>query len=130
MNVLGRIGVALAIVMAAYMLFNAVQAWADPHTFSVRLGLPLTSEEGVGWVRVYALRAAFIALLLAGLTFGRQWRALFLFSLTALVMPLGDAWLTYDAGAAASIYGRHIVVSGVVLVSALMLAQAAKSGGK
>lgn len=127
MNLAGRIGVALATAMAAYMIFNAVQAWASADAFAVRLGLPLASMEAEGWVRIYALRAAFIALLLAGLVLARQWRALFLFAVAALVMPLGDAWLTYNAGASGPTYVRHIVIAGVVGIMAVLLAQAAKS---
>jgi hypothetical protein len=127
MNGAGRAGVALAAIMSAYMMFNAVQAWTDPQAFAVRLGLPLTADAGAEWVRIYALRAAFIGLVLAGLTLARQWRALFLLAVAALIMPLGDAWLTYAAGAQASTYGRHLVIAAVIGVSALLLAQAAKT---
>jgi hypothetical protein len=129
MNIAGRIGVALAALMAAYMFFNAVQAWADPAALAARLGLPLAGSDGEAWVRIYALRAAFIALLLAGLTLARQWRALFLLAVAAIVMPLGDAWLTYASGTPAATYGRHLVIAAVIAVSALLLAQAAKRGG-
>lgn len=129
MNLAGRLGVATAAAMAAYMLINATQAWTDPQAFSIRLGLPLTGgDDGAGWVRVYALRAAFIALLLAGLTLARQWRALFLVAIAALIMPLGDAWLTHNAGAAASVYGRHLAIAAFVALSAILLSQAARSG--
>jgi hypothetical protein len=124
MNVLGRIGVVLASLMAAYMLFNAYAAWTDPQAFALRSGLPASAPDAGGWVRIYALRAAFIGLLLAGLILARQWRALFLLAVAALIMPLGDAWLTHDAGSPA--YIRHLAIAGVVAISALLLAQAAK----
>lgn len=130
MNVLGRIGVALAAAMAAYMAFNAVQAWTDPFAFANRLGLLLVGGDSEAWVRIYALRAAFIALALAGLVLARQWRALFLFAVAALIMPLGDAWLTYASGAPAATYARHLAIAAVIGISALLLAQAAKPEGQ
>jgi Domain of unknown function (DUF4267) len=130
MNLWGRSGVALAVLMAGYMLHNTVQAWSGPVAFADRLGLPVVAAETEAWVRVYALRAAFIALLLGGLVFARQWRALFLFALAALIMPLGDAWLTFNAGAPAATYGRHIALIGVIALAAILLAQAAKAKGQ
>lgn len=127
MNLLGRVGIALAAAMAAYMAYNAFQAWTDPSAFAVRLGLPLQSSGSGGWVGVYALRAAFIALLLAGLTYARQWRALFLFTVAALIMPLGDAWLTYSSGAGPAVYGRHLMIAAIIALLAALLAQAART---
>jgi hypothetical protein len=116
--------------MAAYMLFNAIQAWTGPFAFADRLGLPITSAEGAGWVRVYALRAAFVALLLGGLILARQWRALFLLAVAALIMPLGDFWLTFNAGAPAATYSRHFALIGVIALAAILLAQAARPQGE
>jgi hypothetical protein len=127
MNVAGRLGVALVVLMAIYMAFNTFQAWGAPVAFADRLGLPITGAESEGWVRVYALRAAFIALLLGGLVLARQWRALSLFAFAALIMPLGDAWLTYNTGAPIAIFGRHIALIGVIALAAFLLSQAAKS---
>ena len=124
----GRLGVGMAAAMAAYMLFNAFAAWTDPFGFAQRLGLPAPTPEAFGWIGVYALRAAFIGLVLAALVLARQWRALFLLATAALIMPLGDAMLTYAAGSPA--YLRHIAIAGVVGLSALLLAQAANTGGK
>jgi predicted small integral membrane protein len=128
MNLAGRFGVALAAGMAVYMMYNAIQAWTDPQAFAMRLGLSAAAAEAEDWVRIYALRAAFIALLLAGLTLARLWRALFLLSVAALVMPLGDAWLTYSAGAPAGTFGRHLAVAAVVALSAILLNQADQTG--
>lgn len=125
MNFWGRAGVVMAVLMGAYMLFNAVSAWTDPLSFAQRLGLAAASPETEGWVRVYALRAAFIGLLLAGLALARQWRALFLLAVAALIMPLGDAWLTYNAGSPA--FARHLVIAAVVAASAALLSQAHRS---
>jgi hypothetical protein len=124
MNIFGRFGVGLAAAMAAYMLFNAFSAWTDPQGFATRLGLVVTSSDALGWVGIYALRAAFIGLLLGALVLARQWRALFLLAIAALVMPLGDALLTYAAGSPA--YLRHLAIAGIVALSALLLSRAVK----
>jgi hypothetical protein len=124
MSAMGRAGVVMAILMAGYMLFNAVTAWTDPQGFAARLGLAATSPDSFGWVGVYALRAAFIGLLLAALVLARQWRALFLVAVAALIMPMGDAVLTYSVGSPA--YVRHLVIAGIVGLSAALLSQAVK----
>jgi hypothetical protein len=113
--------------MAAYMMFNAAQAWIDPQAFASRLGLAAAASDSEAWVRIYALRAAFIALVLSGLALSRLWRAMFLLSVAALIMPLGDALLTFAAGAPVAVIGRHLMIAAVIAVSAALLAQAAKT---
>lgn len=130
MNIAGRIGVGIAALMSLYMLANTARAWGAPEAFSQTFGVIVTDPAGGVWVQVYALRAAFIALLLAGLIAGRAWRALFLLSVAAIIMPVGDAWLTYSAGAPPQIYGRHLAIAALLIVASLLLAQAAATVSK
>jgi hypothetical protein len=48
-------------------------------------------------------------------------------ALAALLMPLGDAWLTTSAGAGAAVVGRHLVIALFLLVASHFLSRAARA---
>jgi hypothetical protein len=106
---------------AALMLANALRAFISPEQFAAYLGLPLVNAADTGLVHVYALRALFIGVLAAALLLARQSRALSLFAVAAVVMPVGDAWLTFQARAPAATIGRHIGIALFLLTAAALL---------
>lgn len=130
MNLAGRIGVFIAALMCLYMFANAGRAWISPATFAQTFGAGVSNSSDAVWVQVYAIRAAFIGLLLAGLIVARAWRALFLLSIAAAIMPLGDAWLTYSAGAPPQVFGRHATIAVFLGIASILLAQAMVTGSK
>ena len=89
-----RVSTALIALMGVYMLVNTVRAFADPAGFAAYMGLPLTDPANHAFVQVYALRALFLGLCALALLFRRDTRALAVFALVAIVMPVGDALLT------------------------------------
>lgn len=103
------------------MAANAVRATIDASAFATYLGLPLADPADAGLLHIYALRALFISLLVGALLMARQRRALALLAATAVVMPLGDAYLTSTAGAAASTVGRHLAIAVFLMVTAFLL---------
>lgn len=115
------IGVWMAAAAALLMFVNAARAFGDPSAFSAYLGLPITDPAQSGFVLVYALRAAFIGLAVVLLLYARERRALGLFALAAVVMPVGDAWLTAAADAPAATIGRHVAIAAFLLVAAVLL---------
>ena len=72
-------------------------------------------------IYIYALRALFIALLVAALLVTKQRRALALLSACAVVMPVGDALLTSAAGAPTATVLRHTAIAIYLLVTAFAL---------
>jgi hypothetical protein len=70
---------------------------------------------------VYGLRALFLAVFAAVLIARQDWHAFKFYALAALVMPIGDAVLTSNAGAPLSIVGRHIAIAVYLCVTAFML---------
>ena len=58
------------------MAVNSVRAFNDPSAFATYLGLPLASPDDAALIHIYALRALFIALLVAALHMTRQRKAL------------------------------------------------------
>ncbi len=117
----------LAAAIAALQGVNAVRTVLDPQGFATYMGLPVDQPSAVGWVQVYGLRAGFIAVLTAVLLARGDFAALRLVALAALLMPLGDAWLTASAGAGVPIVGRHLAIALFLLVASHFLARAARA---
>jgi Domain of unknown function (DUF4267) len=111
------IGFWMALLLIASQLMNAARAFADPVAYSTYFGLPTVDASATGFVMVYGLRALFLAVFAAVLIVARQIRALSLMALAAVIMPIGDAILTAQAGAPISIIARHVVI-GLFLIAA------------
>jgi hypothetical protein len=117
----------LAALIAALQGVNAVRTAVDPQGFAAYMGLPVDQLSALGWVQVYGLRAGFIALLTAVLLARREFAALRWMALAALLMPLGDAWLALNAGAATPIIARHLAIALFLLVAAYFLERARRA---
>ena len=116
-----RVSTALIALMGVYMLVNTVRAFADPAGFAAYMGLPLTDPANHAFVQVYALRALFLGLCALALLFRRDTRALAVFALVAIVMPVGDALLTASYGAPITTIARHAATAIVLAVTAFLL---------
>jgi hypothetical protein len=102
------VGAWMAALIGVAQLINAISALADPMGFSVRPGLPVGEVADTGFVLIYALRTGFIAILVAALLWTRNYTALRVVSAVAIIMPMGDAYLTFHAGAPVATVGRHL----------------------
>lgn len=116
-----RVSTALIALMGVYMLANTVRAFADPAGFAAYMGLPLTDPANHAFVQVYALRALFLGLCALALLVRRDIRALAVFALVAIVMPVGDALLTASYGAPITTVARHAATAIVLAVTASLL---------
>lgn len=101
-------GVWIALLLGLAMMWNTWRAASAPEAFSAALGLPV-GPDGVWFVYVYALRAFSLGLIAFALVAARELRALGIFAICAIPMPLGDAILTAAAGAETATVGRHII---------------------
>lgn len=111
----------LALLMIVSQAVNALYAAIDPVGFSAYLGLPLADGVDPSWVRIYGLRTTFIALLGAWLLNTRQIRTLSTVALLAVVMPLGDLWLVWQADGPATKLARHALLTVFVLATWFLL---------
>lgn len=116
----------MAALMSGLQGLNAVRVAADPTGFATYMGVPIAAAQQAAWVQIYGLRAAFIALLVAALLARRDFAALRWTALAALVMPLGDAWIAFSAGAPPSITGRHLAIAVFLGIASVVLARAAR----
>jgi hypothetical protein len=115
------IGFWMAVPMAALQAVNAVRVVADPVGFSAYMGAPLEATADASWVMIYGLRTAFIALLVSILLVRRDLDALKWTAVAALILPLGDAWVAHEAGAAVLTVARHGAIAAFVLLTAVAL---------
>lgn len=125
-----RAGLWLAAPMALLQAVNVLRVFSDPQGFARYMGAPLIAAGDAAWVQIYALRAAFIALLVTLLLARRDATTLKWIALAALVMPLGDAWVAYGAGADAAIVGRHLATALYILVVYGVLAWGARGAAR
>jgi hypothetical protein len=120
-RIMRMIGVTLAVAIALLQATNAARAFLDPSGFATYLGLPLADARDAGLVAVYGLRALFIACFVAALLARSEFRALRLMALAAIVMPVGDAFLTHQAGAPFAIVARHGAIAIYLIATATIL---------
>lgn len=120
------LGFWLAVAMSAQQAVNAVRTFVDPEGFANYMGVPITAAEQAAWVQIYGLRAAFVAIMTAVLLARKDLRALRWVALAAIVMPLGDASIASNAGAPASIIGRHLAIAALLLVASHFLLRASR----
>lgn len=114
------IGVWMAVFLVAYMLFNAIRAVQNPTAFATNYGVTPAPGNNA-FVLVYAIRALFLGLFGAALVLRRNFGALALFALVAVVMPLGDATLVGIAGGPTTTVIRHLLTAVFLLATWFLL---------
>lgn len=120
----------MAVAGGALMIVNAARAFNDPVAFATYLGLPLAAPQDAVLIHVYGLRALFIGIVVIGLLIARQRLALAVVAAAAVIMPVGDALLTHEAGAAMPTVLRHVGIAAFLAVAAVALAWPLQSASK
>ncbi|MEL6363111.1 MAG: DUF4267 domain-containing protein [Pseudomonadota bacterium] len=126
-HILKTVGFWIAALMGVLQALNAVRAFAAPVTFADYMGLPLEHTSDVGFVYVYGLRAAFIAILVVLFLGLRRFDALAWTAVAALIMPVGDLLLAHNAGAPLATVSRHAAIAVYVLAAFFVLRRTAAS---
>jgi hypothetical protein len=119
----------LAVPLAVLQAINVGRALSDPSGFADYFGAPVSDSGAIAWVQVYALRTAFITGLVSVFLLRRDLRALFWTAAVATIMPLGDAWIAYSAGAPQDTLLRHLLIGIYVVVTCIALAFASRRVG-
>jgi len=96
----------LVLAMALLQLFYSCFAFASPVEFASYRGSNLGHDTE--WVRIYASRTLFVALVLGLLLSLQQVALLRWISVLGIVMPLSDAVLAFQSSAPSSIIARHL----------------------
>jgi hypothetical protein len=80
------------------------------------------------WVRIYASRTLFIALIVGYLLYLKQFKVLVIASLLGTIMPITDAWLAYQALAGDQVIIKHVATMLFLAVTAIVLKFVGKHG--
>jgi hypothetical protein len=118
---LEKAGCVLVFLMAALQFTYAMYAYIDPTAFSVTRGTELFALGDTDWVKIYASRTLFIALVIGFLLYSRQYRILAFASLFGVVMPVTDALLAYQAQASDKVVFKHIATAVFLVVTFFVL---------
>jgi hypothetical protein len=115
-----NIGFWLCAAIVLLLARNVFASVNDPAGFAAYLGLPLAPADA-GWTSIYALRTGFIAGLVLVLMLRGDFAGLTWVAAIGVLLPLGDAALTYQAGAGQATVARHLAIAAYLLVTAAIL---------
>lgn len=118
---LDRTGRALVLIMVLLQGFYAIYAFVAPVAFAELRGTSVVAPEDLEWVRIYASRTAFVALIVGWLLVSGNRTALKFAALAGTVMPITDAVLAYRAGAANAVVIKHVLTIAYLAVTFLVL---------
>ena len=111
------IGVWMAGILIAYILFNVVRSTLNPTAFAESFGIPLTDPNNTAFVFVYGIRSLFLGVFGLALLLSRNYQGLALFALVATVMPVLDAVLVAQQGGPTTTVLRHVATAGFLLLT-------------
>jgi hypothetical protein len=116
-----RVGVAMVLLMALLQLAYAIYAYLDPEAFALVRGTELFVWTDADWVKIYASRTLFVALVIGFLLVVKEYRILVWASLFGMVMPATDALLAYQAGAESFVVYKHVATIVYLLITCFVL---------
>jgi hypothetical protein len=105
---LEKVGVVLVLLIVLLQGFYGSFAFIDPAIFSTVRGTELFSALDADWVKIYGSRTIFITLIFAYLLYTRNYTVLMWGALFAVVMPITDGLLAYEAQAPFKVVAKHI----------------------
>jgi hypothetical protein len=108
MTKLEKIGFVLVALIVLLQGFYGTFSFIDPAKFSAVRGTELFSVMDADWVKIYGSRTIFITLIFGYLLYTRNNIVLMWGALFAIVMPITDGLLAYEAQAPFRIIAKHI----------------------
>jgi len=121
-----KVGFVLVLLMVLLQSFYAAHAYIDPVAFSNLRGTELVVGGDADWVRIYASRTLFVALIVGYLLYSRSYKILQYVTIFGLVMPIVDAALAYQAQAPIGVVLKHVATVVYLLITFRILQLAVK----
>ena len=118
---LERSGYILVLLMALLQGGYAIFAYLDPTAFSIFRGTELFDVADSDWVKIYASRTLFVALIIGYLLYWRNYKVLAWAALFGAVMPVADALFAYQAQAPDKVVFKHIATVIYLLITFFVL---------
>jgi hypothetical protein len=105
---LEKVGFVLVALIVLLQGFYGTFAYIDPSMFSIVRGTELYSNMDADWVAIYGSRTIFITLIFGYLLYTRNYAVLMWGALFAVVMPITDGLLAYEAQAPFKVVAKHV----------------------
>lgn len=118
---LEKVGFVLVALIVLLQGFYGTFAFIDPAMFSVVRGTQLFSGMDADWVAIYGSRTIFITLIFGYLLYTRNYIVLMWGALFAVVMPVTDGILAYEAQAPFKVVAKHIATIVYLLIIVIVL---------
>lgn len=116
-KIVERIAITLVFLMALLQAIYAIYAYLDPQAFSLLRGTELFTSKDQDWVKIYASRTMFVALIISFLLFIQEYKILAWASLFGTIMPVTDAFLAYQASAESVVVYKHVATIIYLLIT-------------
>jgi len=116
-----RVGIVLIFLMALIQAVYAIFSYLDPQAFALVRGTELFASGDSDWVRIYASRTLFVALITGYLLVIKEYKILVWASLFGTVMPVTDAFLAHQAGAESIVVYKHVATAVYLLITFAVL---------
>ncbi len=113
---LEKIGFILVLLIVLLQGFYGAFAFIEPAMFSVVRGTELFSDMDADWVTIYGSRTIFITLIFGYLLYTRNYVVLMWGALFAVVMPVTDGLLAYEAQAPFKVVVKHVATIVYLLI--------------
>ncbi|AAZ28313.1 hypothetical protein CPS_2753 [Colwellia psychrerythraea 34H] len=113
---LEKVGFVLVALIVLLQGFYGTFAFIDPTIFSAIRGTELFSSMDADWVKIYGSRTIFITLIFGYLLYTRNYIVLMWGALFAVVMPITDGLLAYEAQAPLKVVAKHVVTIVYLLI--------------
>jgi hypothetical protein len=113
---LEKVGFVLVSLIVLLQCFYGSFAFIDPAAFSKVRGTELFSSMDADWVKIYGSRTIFITLIFGYLLYTRNHVVLMWGALFAIVMPITDGLLAYEAQAPFKVVAKHIATIVYLLI--------------
>lgn len=120
-NILEKAAFLLVLLMALIQGFYGMYAFIDSTSFATLRGTELVASGDLDWVKIYASRTLFIALITGILLYKKNYQILMWAALFGIVMPLTDGVLAYEAQAETKIVLKHAATMVYLLVTTIVL---------
>ena len=118
---LEKVGFVLVLLIVFLQGFYGAFAFIDPAIFSTVRGTELFSDMDADWVKIYGSRTIFITLIFGYLLYTRNHIVLMWGALFAVVMPITDGLLAYEAHAPFRVVAKHIATILYLLIILFVL---------
>jgi hypothetical protein len=120
-TIIEKLAILFVALMVLLQCFYAIMAYFDASGFADLRGTKLATIDDLDWVKIYASRTFFIALIIGYLLYIKDYKILIWAALFGTIMPITDGYLAIEAQAPVNIIIKHMATTLYLIITALTL---------